>query len=70
MKFNHIFLCGRPEHPPNVDPNRKNPQSKHPGKGVLSRRVAGKGFFVAYRMCRRAGLPPWCSARLALQYAL
>lgn len=36
-------------------------------KSVLAH-IRGRGFLYAYRLCRRSGLKPWCSVRMAVQY--
>ena len=66
------------EHPPNrPTPDSgpeggygiRKPESGAGGKsGQTAQRLRGKGFLVAYKLCRRSGLAPWCSARLAVQY--
>lgn len=32
--------------------------------------ISGRGFWYAYRYCRKAGEYPWCSVRLAIQHGM
>lgn len=49
-------------------------QSEKPWRGksdtkrIIVNHLCGKGFRLGYLLCRRAGLAPWCSVRLALQH--
>ena len=59
------------EFPPNRPDPRYSPvegHSKHDRKKVVLTHLRGKGFLAGYKLCRRSGLAPWCSVRLAIQY--
>jgi hypothetical protein len=65
------------EHPPDrptpdvpITPPNKDDQTGG-GKGSrIAQKLRGKGFFAGYKLCRRSGLAPWCSVRLAIQYGI
>ena len=51
--WNMIATCGKQGHTPTYEEK-------------LRERLKGETRFRAYRICRRAGLYPWCSLRFAL----
>jgi hypothetical protein len=44
----------------------QKPTKSETKRSILNGHLAGKSVLAAYRLCRRAGLAPWCSLRFAL----
>lgn len=63
------------EHPPDCPtPDFPDWRDDHSGgkgcgpKAGAAKHLRGKGFLAGYKLCRRSGLAPWCTVRLAVQY--